>query len=132
MAVMAPEKIISRHPLQNGLTLEIWDRSRPVAGDRWLLVCEARITVPVAAPTLPLELRSQADDVIAALGRELVFSQKDERNFIDAKEAPVLLQEMADRLAAMAPRYFGHPDFAAKFISKKYAEWQQQRRWRQG
>jgi hypothetical protein len=59
-------KSLSRHLLSNGLTLEIWDRSRPVAGDRWLVVLEGTVKVPVNDTTLPLELKPRAAEVMAA------------------------------------------------------------------
>jgi hypothetical protein len=127
MGVMSPEKIISRHPLPNGLTLELWDRSRPVAGDRCLVVCEARITIPVNAGALPSDLQPRAAAIVAALGREIVFSQKDERNFISASAVPDLLKEMSQKFLDLAAAYFGRPDFPGKLIRKKFLAFQQQR-----
>jgi hypothetical protein len=118
-------RLIARHPLPNGLTLEFWDHSRPVAGDRFFIRLEARIAIPVQADTLPPELKPHAPQVIRALGEELIFSQQDERNFIAASEAPVILKDMQDRILALAPGYFGHADFAARFIRRKFAEQQE-------
>jgi hypothetical protein len=122
-----PAQLIARHPLDNGLTLEFWDHSRPVAGDRWLVVLETRIAVPVRADTLPPELQGQAAAVAEALGEEIVFSHRDERNFIAPTEVSAILNDMQDRGLAMAPRYFGHADFAAGFIRKTYADHQERR-----
>jgi hypothetical protein len=119
---MNTEKIISRHPLANGLTLEILDQSRPVAGDRYLVVLKARIKVPVTVETMPAELKSQANHVTKALGEEIVYDRRDERNFIAAADVPALFQEMTERLLALAPGYFAHPEFAPRIIRKKYAE----------
>jgi len=124
LLVMNSARLMGRQALQNGLTLELWDHSRPIAGDRWYVLLEARIAVPVRIDTLPPELKPQAAQVMAALGDEIIFSQKDERNFIAASEAPTLLQEMQARVLALAPGYFGHADFAARFIRRKYAEQQ--------
>jgi len=124
MATNTP-RLIARHPLNNGLTLEFWDHSRPVAGDRRYVLLETRITIPVRANTLPPELKPLADQVTGALGQEITFSQQDARNFIAASEAPEILQDMQDRILALAPGYFGHADFAARFIRRKYAEWQE-------
>ena len=126
---MNTERLISRHPLNNGLTLEFWDYSRPIAGDRWFVLIEVRIAIPIRPDTLPPELRGQADQVKKALGDEILFSHKDERNFIAATEAPKILKDMQDRFLAMAPGYFGHPDFAARFIRGKFAEKQALQRW---
>ena len=122
-------KSLSRHLLSNGLTLEIWDRSRPVAGDRWLVVLEGTVKVPVNDTTLPLELKPRAAEVIAALGPQLVYSQKDERNFIAAQDVAGLLAEMAARLLELADGYLGHPEFPGRLIRKKFAACQQQPRW---
>jgi hypothetical protein len=119
---MKSEKIVSRHPLANGLTLEVFDQSRPVAGDRWLVVLEARIKVPVTVEALPGELKSRVDQVTAALGEEIVFERRDERNFIGAAEVPAVFKDMTERLLELAPGYLGHPEFAPRIIRKKYAE----------
>jgi hypothetical protein len=125
---MNPEKLLSRHSLDNGITLNLWDCSRPVAGDRWYVALEVRIAIPVNQDTLPPELRREEAAVAAALGPQLIFSQRDERTFIAAQEVPDLLKEMAARALDLAPRYFGHPDFARKLIRQKYAQHLEKRR----
>jgi hypothetical protein len=112
--------LISRHLLPNGLTLELWDQSRPVAGNRWYTCLETRIIIPVR-PNLPPELKPRADQVVEALGEEVIFSRQEERNFIAASEFPAIFQDMQDRMLELAPGYFGHRDFAAKYIGKTYA-----------
>jgi len=126
---MHPEKLLSRHPLNNGLVLELWDHSRPVAGDRWHPALEARLAVPVEAANLPPALAPAEAEVRAALGPDLIFSQQDERNFIAAPEVPRIKPEMASRALALAHRYFGHPDFPRRLIAKKYAEYLHRRSW---
>jgi hypothetical protein len=121
-------RLIARHPLDNGLTLEFWDHSRPVAGDRRYVLLETRITIPVRADTLPPELKPLATQVLGALGQEIIFSQQEARNFIAASEAPAILQDMQDRILALAPGYFGHADFAARFIRRTYAAYQVRQR----
>ncbi len=126
---MNSARLLSRHPLNNGLALEFWDYSRPTAGDRWFVLLEVRIAIPIRLDTLVPELQGQAEKVKEVLGDEIVFSQKDERNFISAEEAPKMLKDMQDRFLDMAPGYFGHPDFAARFIRGKFAEKQKLLQW---
>ena len=126
---MNSARLMSRHPLKNGLTLEFWDYSRPIAGDRWFVLLEVRIAIPIKLDNLPPELRGQADQVQETLGDEIIFSQKTERNFIAATEAPKILQDMQASFLDMAPRYFGHPDFAPRFIRGKFAQKQELQRW---
>jgi len=126
---MNSPQLLDRHTLDNGLILEFWDLSRPLVGDRRFVCLEARIAIPVRTETLPPEFKAQAAGVVEALGEEIIFSQRQERNFIAASDAPALLQDMQDRILALAPGYFGHADFAARFIRKKCAEHQELQRW---
>lgn len=126
---MNSPQLLGRHTLDNGLVLEFWDHSRPLVGDRRFVSLEARIGIPIRAETLPPEFRAQTAQVVADLGEEIVFSQRQERNFIAASEAPALLQDMQDRILALAPGYFGHGDFATRFIRKKIAELQKLQQW---
>jgi hypothetical protein len=126
---MTPEKLLSRHPLDNGLILEFWDRSRPMAGDRWQVVLEARIAIPVGAATLPPDLKAQEAEISHALGAEIVFSQRDVRTFIAADEYPATLKEIEARLLTLAPSYLGHPEFPGRLIQKRFAEFQEKERW---
>mgnify|MGYP001087944146 CR=1 FL=1 len=118
---MNSPRLLNRHTLDNGLTLEFWDHSRPLVGDLQFVCLLARIAIPVRAETLPPELKAQAVRVVEALGEEIIFSQTQERNFIAASEAPALLQDMQNRILALAPGYFGHADFAPRFIRKQWA-----------
>ena len=81
---MNSPRLLNRHTLDNGLTLEFWDLSRPLVGDRRFVCLEARIAIPVRAETLPPELKAQAAQIVEALGEEIIFSQRQERNFIAA------------------------------------------------
>ena len=49
--------LIQRMKLDNGLTLEMFDLSRHVAGDRWLVSFEARIEVKVRREYFPKQSR---------------------------------------------------------------------------
>jgi len=120
---MTANKLLTRHELPNGLTLEVWDRSRPVAGDRHQVVLEARMSIPVNGATLPPELASRAEEVTAALGPELIFARREERNFIAEAEMAGMLDDMKTRLLTLGPLYLDHPDFAPRFIRQKYKEY---------
>jgi hypothetical protein len=126
---MNSPRLLASHTLDNGLALEFWDLSRPLVGDRRFVCLETRIAIPVRSETLPPELKAQATQVVEALGEEITFSRKEERNFIAASEAPALLQDMQDRMLALAPAYFGQADFAPRFIRKKWAELQELQQW---
>jgi hypothetical protein len=100
-----------RQTLPNGLILEFYDRSRPMAGDRWQVILEVRLPIPVTAATLPPDLRDRAEEVITALGQEIFFTKQEMRHFIDAREVPAMLQEIQTRLWEGLKDYMGHPEF---------------------
>lgn len=124
---MNPEKLLSRHTLKNGLLLEFWDLSKPMVGDRWQVVVEARVAIAVTADTLPADLRPQGGQVIAALGEEVVFAKQEVRNFVAAGEVADILRLIEEQLLASLRAYLGHPDFAPRFIRKKYADQQREK-----
>jgi hypothetical protein len=123
---MNPGKLLSQHSLKNGLVLEFWDLSRPVAGDRFQVVVEARVAV--AAENLPPGLQPQAAQILSDLGEEAVFTKQEVRNFVAAGEVAALLAEIQDQLLSSLSAYLGHPEFAPRFIRKKYADFQEKKK----
>lgn len=126
---MVAERLLLRQSLPNGLVLEVYNRSQPMAGDRWQVVLEGHVFITVSEAVLPADLKERAQEVIATLGPEIVFIQQDIRHFIDVREVPAILQEMQERLLKDLGPYLGHADFAGRYIRKKFAEHQQRRDW---
>jgi hypothetical protein len=118
------DTLLLRHQLANGLILEFYDLSKPMAGDRWQVVLEARLPIAVDASTLPPDLADRAPEVRAALGPEIVFTQQEVHYFIDVHTVPGLLQEIQTRLLQGLESYLGHPDFAGRYLRKKFIEHQ--------
>ena len=116
-----PATLLRRRALPNGLTLEFHDLSRPMAGDRWQVILEVRLAVPVNAGNLPPDLADRAPEVAAALGPEVTFTQQEVHYFIDARQVPALLHEIETRLWEGLKDYLGHPDFAGRYLRKKFA-----------
>lgn len=123
------ERLLLSHPLPNGLILELYDRSRPMAGDRWQVVLEVRLPIPVSVANLPLDLADRSQEVMAALGPVILFTQQEVHHFIDAREVAAYLEEMQTRLVEGLKRYLGHPEFAKRYIRKKFAEYQKRQNW---
>ena len=73
---------------------------------------------------MPPELADRAQEVIEALGPVIIFTQQEERYFIDAREVPACLEEMQTRLREGLKGYLGHPEFAERYIRNKLAEHQ--------
>ena len=121
------DKLLLCHPLTNGLILEFHDLSKPMAGDRWQVILEVRLPIPVDATTLPSDLADRAPEVSAALGPEILFTQQEVHYFIDVHEVQNLLHEIQTRFLEGLEGYLGHPDFAGRYIRKKFIEHQKSR-----
>ena len=118
------EKLIEKISLPNGLVLELWDNSRPMAGDRWLISLLARVEVPVLPEYFSaLEDGDQAyHDLLAAFGDPLVFTQEKLRHFVDGIETKDVLAGLCQRFKDNLISYLGNPKFASLYAMKKYGD----------
>ncbi|NNF98732.1 MAG: hypothetical protein HKM93_05085 [Desulfobacteraceae bacterium] len=117
------DKLIDTLNLENGLTLNLMDNSRKIAGDRYVIRVTARISIDVdekwfttTRPPVPVSVLREK------LGDKVVFTQTHERNFIDENERIPMTDSFADRFRTKSATYFAHPDFAWKFILRQYNE----------
>ncbi len=109
--------------LKNNLELKIYDNSKKMAGDRWLVSLIARIKVPVDAT---FKLLSDPDigneEITELLGSEVLFEKKRERFFIDEKNKESVFDELCDNFVKNALSYLSLPDFPKKFVLMKLKE----------
>ena len=118
------EKLIKTIDLENGLELKLYDASRKLAGDRWLVSLIARIEIPTSDSLLK-ENGSPSinvDEVRKALGEKLLFEQKREKIFIDEKEKDEVMKEIQDSFLNTSLSYLSHSNFPTKYILKKFNE----------
>jgi hypothetical protein len=116
------EKLIAKMKLENGLTLELYDRSKPVAGDRWQVSFVARMEVAVKpeyfegedAPDVPFEA------IRAAVGEKATYHYEKTRNFIAKTEKDEVLQGLKERFLDANLGYLSSPDFPHKLILRQY------------
>lgn len=118
--------LIETITLPNGLILELWDKSRPIAGDRWLISLLAKVEVPVLPEYLStLENSEQAySDLLAAYGDPLIFTQEKNRHFVDEKDTKDVLAGLCQRFKDNLLAYLGNPRFASLYVMKKYGDLQ--------
>jgi hypothetical protein len=116
------EKLIHQMRLENGLTLELVERSKKVALDRYFISLLARMTIPVEAKWFGAspQAEHQARSIASALGRSLVYEKKLERNFVDEKEKESIVNDFCHSIESHLARYYAHPDFPKKFILMQY------------
>ena len=121
-----PKNLIETITLPNGLLLELWDQSRPMAGDRWLISLLAKVEVPVLAEHFStLDNGEQAcRELLAAYGDPLVFTQEKTRHFVDEKDTKDVLAGLCQRFKDNLLSYLGNPRFASLYVMKKYGDLQ--------
>ena len=131
MTAMTNTNLIQTIRLDNGLMLEIYDHSRKVAGDRWLIKLVARIDIPIGRPAADAG-EIKPDDITAikaSCGNYIRYEQKLERNFIDAKQKNAVFQELMTSYLNGAQAYLSHSDFPQRFAMREYRRRQQQNTW---
>ena len=111
-------RLLEKITLENGLDLCIYDGSRVIAGDRWLVSLTARMEIPV-----------DQDEMKTVLGDSVFFEKKMERHFIAQDEKPLLLAGIRTSLMAALVKYLALPDFPEKYTRKCYREYQQKQGW---
>ena len=125
------ERLLEKTTLPNGLILEIWDTSRLMAGDRWLVSLLAKVEVTVLPEYFStLDDGEQAyQDLVATHGNSLVFSQEKVRPFVDEKEIQDVLTRLCQRIKDNLIAYLGNPKFASLYVLKKYGDLRDRQDW---
>ena len=120
------ERLIEKIALPNGLILEIWDTSHLMAGDRWLVSLLAKVEVTVLPEYFStLDDGEQAyQDLVAAHGNSLVFTQEKVSLFVDEGETKEVLTRLRRGIKDNLEAYLGNPKFASSYVLKKYGDLQ--------
>ena len=121
-------EILEERQLANGLTVTVYDQSKKIAGDRWLvkICCEARIPVsedffsrhPESDPKVLAEVQAKMDG-------HVTFTVSKERNFVDDAEKEGILSAMVEQVSAHMVDYLANPKFPEKLFFSKYQELKQ-------
>jgi hypothetical protein len=108
--------------LGNGLSLEIWDNSRKVAGNRWLVSMEIRIDIPLSIGNLGG--LTNKEEVFSALkaeyGDKVTYRHELEKHFVDDNKKKEVFNKFMETAREDLFAYLSHPNFAKKFTLLKY------------
>ncbi len=126
------KRLLKTIPLENGLTLEFHDASKPVAGDRWRVSCIASLAVPVDHADAGSLSRVGIDreDLADALDSPQVFEKVLERNFVDEKEKAQVMDGLCLSMAESLLPYVSRSEFPGRFLARQYMEHQKKVAWR--
>ena len=122
--VLAME-IIEQRSLENNMTLTVYDQSKKMAGDRWLIkiICEAELPVDEEF----FSRISEADIALQAEVREVMagsvkFSATKERTFVAETERASLVELMVADILTNMVTYMNRPEFPERLFARKYEE----------
>jgi hypothetical protein len=127
------DKLIETIALGNGLILEIYDYSRKIAGDRWLVKMVAKIDVSIDYltdnPRKSSKLNFQVDELKKFFDTCVRYEDKRERNFISEEEKDVVFNDLLMSYLESAQAYLSHPDFPIRYAAREYLKKKQQSTW---
>ncbi|MFH1020570.1 MAG: hypothetical protein V1782_08200 [Pseudomonadota bacterium] len=118
-------EIIEQRSLENDMTLTVYDQSKKMAGDRWLIkiICEAELPVDDGffsrVPEADLDLQSEIQEKMAG---SVKFSATKERTFIAETERAALVELMVADILTNMVTYLNKPGFPEKLFARKYEE----------
>lgn len=123
--------LLERVQLTNKLEVSLYDHSRKVAGDRWLVKVKC-----VASAELPQDFFSKkfdeendpelVDEIKDRFGKNLLFEINRELNFVDENEKDESIVFLIGSLKENMIDYMGRKSFIDKLLLKKYNEYRQE------
>ena len=118
------EELIKTLDLENGLQLNVYDASRKLVGDRWLVSLIIRMDVPVAEALKknnrePIE---HIDEIKDVLGDSVLFEKKREKIFVDTRKKEMVFKELCDTFLNSSLNYLSKEIFPKQYILKMYKE----------
>jgi hypothetical protein len=120
-------KLIDKIELENGLTLELYDCSRRVIGDRWLVSFVARIDVAVTPEYFEDQGQENPslDAVRKTVGEKATYRYEKSRQFIEEREKDKVFNRLKERFLETAFPYFSNANFPRRVILSRYHEIQE-------
>lgn len=116
--------------LSNGLSLFIYDQSRPVAGDRWFAKLLLHIPIKVKPEHIVnlIDGNHPYDEFTIATEGLVAFQYYKHRNFVDQNELSSALTQLKAEFFASTLPYVSRPDFEARLTAMRYLDWCEQRK----
>lgn len=117
--------IIEQRSLENSMTLTVYDQSKKMVGDRWLIkiVCEAELPVDEGffsrLPEADLDLQAEVRESMAGSVR---FSVVKEKTFVAETERVALVDLMVAEIMTNMVTYLNRPEFPERLFARRYEE----------
>ncbi len=116
------EKLVDKIKLKNGLTLELYDKSRRVAGDRWLVLFVASIAVEVKAKYVNDNPEISPEAVQDMLGEKVHYTLEKKSHFVDESKKDAVFEKLKKEFLDISLGYLSGANFPLKLILRRYRE----------
>jgi len=120
-------KMIEKIELNNGLVLEIWNYSRKIAGDRWVVGFLAQIGV-----TPKKEDFSNAEYYEMFLEKtdgKVYYRYRKERTFVPEDQVSEIFSKLKENFLNVVLPYVSHPEFKERLIKREVELFEKQMDW---
>lgn len=110
--------------LENNHCLEIFDDSRKIGADAYVVIMTAKMEIPVVQELFTIEhiAKDTFDDILETLGSPIVYQYKVERNMIMDHEKDEIFEGLVDTFLDNTGQYVAKPSFPEKLVLKEYRE----------
>ncbi len=110
--------------LENNHTLDIFDESRKIGADAYVVIMTAKMTIPVEKSLFATQDVDDAmfADIRDTLGSPIVYQYRVERNMIMAHEKDEVFETLVDTFLKNTGQYVAKPQFPEKLVLKEYRE----------
>ncbi|MBW2266237.1 MAG: hypothetical protein JRF28_08790 [Deltaproteobacteria bacterium] len=116
------ETLVDKIKLKNDLTLELYDKSRRVAGDRWLVLFVARMAVEVKAKYVNDNPEVSLEAVQGVLGEKVHYALEKKSYFVDESKKDAVFEKLKKEFLDISLGYLSGADFPFKLILRRYRE----------
>lgn len=118
------DKIFKTIELENGQTLGIYDESRKIAADAYVVIMGIRMKISIQKNLFTAQdiTDEKFADILEIVGEDILYEYKSERNMIMAKEKDQVFESQVDTFEKNMVPYISKPIFPEKMILKEYRE----------
>ena len=112
--------LVEEISMSNGLVVEVWDDSRPIADDTTKVSIYVKVKVEVKPEYFAKP--EHFEEVERIFGREIYFEYRIERTFVGNREKESFFKELLEDFKKNSMPYLARPKFPAGFAMSKYMD----------
>lgn len=116
------DTILAETRLENGQTLVLFDQSRKISADAWVVIMRASMEIKITPDLFKQEPLAGItyEQIRETLGEKVIYEYRLERNFIMENEKDTVLEALKDTFMKNMGQYISNPRFAPKLVLKEF------------